>query len=68
MAEKNDRNVPLTPVRYADRATRAHGLSLPAPRRAARVAELRLRVNLGIYATESMMDNVARMILRSGDL
>jgi hypothetical protein len=68
MAEKNDRNVPLTPVRDADRATRARGLSLPAPRRAARVAELRLRVNLGLYASESMMDNVARMILRSGDL
>jgi hypothetical protein len=68
MAEKRDRNVPMTPVRDADRACRALGLPLAAPRRAARVAELRRQVHAGYYATESMMDTVARLLLRSSDL
>jgi hypothetical protein len=66
MAERKDRNVPMMLVRDADRATRA--LALPTPRRAARVAELRRQVHAGHYASESMMDTVARLILRSGDL
>lgn len=68
MAEKNDRNVPMTPVRNADGANRAVELSLPAPRRVTRVAELRRQVHAGHFATEAMMDTVARLILRSGDL
>lgn len=60
--------VPMTPVRDADRVIRALALSLPAPHRAARVAELRRRVADGVYSSESMMDAVARRILRRGDL
>jgi len=68
MADDMDRTVTMTPVRDADRTPRALGLSLPAAQRAARVAELRRQVAGGMYATESMMDVVARTILRSGDL
>ena len=60
--------VPMTPVRDADRVIGTLALSLPAPQRAARVIELRRRVANGVYSSESMMDVVARRILRSGDL
>ena len=67
---KNDREwiVPLKPVPDADRVVRAVGLSLPAPQRAARVTALRRQVADGYYATDAMMDVVARRIIESGDL
>jgi hypothetical protein len=67
MAEDLDWLVPMAPVRDADRAA-APGLSLPAPQRTARVDELRRRVLDGYYATDSMMDLVARRLLSSSDL
>ena len=68
MREKRDRHVPMALVRDADRAARAPGLSLPAARRVARVAELRRQIHVGYYASDVMMDAVARLLLRSGDL
>jgi hypothetical protein len=68
VADDMDRTVAMTPVRDADRSPRALGLSLPTAQRTARVAELRRLVADGMYATESMMDVIARKILRSGDL
>lgn len=67
---KNDREwiVPLKPVPDADRVVRAVGLALPAPQRAARVTELRRQVRDGYFATDTMMDVVARRIIESGDL
>ena len=63
-----ERTVPTTPVRDADRSVRARGLSLPAGQRAARVSELRSRAFDGYYASDAMMDAVARSILKLGDL
>jgi hypothetical protein len=60
--------VTLVPVRDADRRAVPIGLSLPAPQRTARVAELRRLVLGGYYASESMMDLVARRLLESSDL
>jgi hypothetical protein len=70
MADDMDWLVPRTPVRHADRAAAAPAPapSLPARHRTARVAELRQRALDGYYATESMMDHVARRLLSSGDL
>jgi hypothetical protein len=68
MADDVEWIVPTAPVRDADRVTRAAGLSLLAPERSARVAELRRRVTDGVYASESMMNAVARRIISSGDL
>jgi len=68
MADDRESIVPVTAVRDADRVVRALGLALPAAQRSARVAELRRRVADGDYATPSMMDAVARRMLRSGDL
>jgi hypothetical protein len=60
--------VPLTPVRDADRAARTGGQSVPPPQRTARVAELRRQVLGGFYASDAMMETVARRILLYGDL
>ena len=60
--------VPLTPVRNADRVARTGGLPVPPPQRASRVAELRRQVLDGYYASEVMMNIVARRILLHGDL
>ena len=67
---KNGREwiVQLKPVKDADRVMRAVGLALPAPQRAARVTELRRQVRDGYFATDAMMDVVARRIVASGDL
>ena len=68
MTGRLERNVPMVPVRDADRACRALVLTLPPGGRAARVAELRRRVRAGHYATDAMMDTLAHALLRSGDL
>jgi hypothetical protein len=68
MTDDMDWLVPMAPVRDADRAAVARGLSLPPRQRTARVAELRRRALDGYYATESMMDMVARRLLTSNDL
>jgi hypothetical protein len=68
MAARLDRNVPIILVPDADRARRALVLSLPLGGRAARVAELRRRVRAGYYASDAMMDAVARRLLHTGDL
>ena len=67
MAEKMEWLVPMAPVRDADRRAVAAGLSLPAPQRGARVAELRRLARDGYYASESMMDLVARRLLANAD-
>jgi hypothetical protein len=68
MAESMEWLVPMAPVRDADRRAVPAGLSLPAPQRTARVAELRRLALGGYYASESMMDLVARRLLDSSDL
>jgi hypothetical protein len=68
MAKDTDRLVPMAPVRDADLRVLPTGLSLPAPQRTTRVAELRRLAQGGYYASESMMDLVARRLLASGDL
>jgi hypothetical protein len=67
MAESMECLVPMAPVRDADRRAVPVGLSLPAPQRTARVAELRRLALGGYYASESMMDLVARRLLESID-
>jgi hypothetical protein len=67
MAEKTEWLVPMALVRDADRRAVPAGLSLPAPQRTARVAELRRLARDGYYASESMMDLVARRLLANGD-
>jgi hypothetical protein len=66
MAEDMEWLVPMAPVRDADR--RAVGPSLPAARRTVGVVELRRRARDGYYASDSMMDLVARRLLATGDL
>jgi hypothetical protein len=68
MAGRQDRNVPITPMPDADRACRARMFSLPLQARGTRVAELRRRVRTGYYASDAMMELVARLLLRSTDL
>jgi hypothetical protein len=68
MANKNEWIVPMTPVRNADRSARAVGLPRSASLPTARVTELRQQVLSGYYATDSMMDAVARLIYLRGDL
>jgi hypothetical protein len=68
MANDMDWLVPRFAVRDADRAAAASGLPLSAPQRTARVAELRRLAIGGYYASESMMDLVARRLLTSSDL
>ncbi len=68
MHDDKERIVPTTPVRDADRSARARGLSLPSAQRAARVSALRSRALAGHYASDAMMDAVARSILKLGDL
>ena len=68
MADDVEWIVPMAAVRDSDRGSRAVRLSVPASERAARVAELRGRVADGTYASESMMNAVARHILQSGEL
>ena len=68
MTDDLEWTVSMAPVRDADRVVRAVGLALPKSLRAARVAELRRRVTDGAYASESMMDAIARRMLRSGVL
>jgi hypothetical protein len=68
MIEDMEWLVPMVPVRGADRRAGSVGLSLPAPQRTARVAELRRRTLDGYYASERMMDLVARRLLASRDL
>jgi hypothetical protein len=60
--------VPMAPVRDADRRAAPVGLSQPGPQRRARVAELRRLALDGHYASETMMDLVARRLLAEGDL
>jgi hypothetical protein len=66
MAEDMEWLVPMAPVRDADR--RLVGSSLPVPQRPVHVAELRRRARDGYYASESMMDLLARRLLAAGDL
>ena len=68
MAKNTDQLVPMAPVRDADLRVVPFGLSLPAPQRTARVAELRRLVVGGYYASDMMMDLVARRLLASDDL
>ena len=68
MAKDTDRLVPMAPVCDADLRVVPIGLSLPAPQRTARVAALRRLVVGGYYASETMMDLVARRLLASDDL
>ena len=68
MAENREWLVSMSPVRNADRRVAPVGLSVPAPQRTARVAELRRLALRGYYASESMMVLVARRLLASGDL
>lgn len=68
MPSKREWMVPMTPVRDADRSARAVGLSGPTSLRTVRVAQLQQKVRSGFYATDSMMDTVARLIHQSGDL
>ena len=67
MTERGERLVPMALVRDADRRA-APGLAPPASQPAARVAELRRLVLLGHYASEAMMDVVARRLLATGEL
>ena len=60
--------MPIIPMPDADRACRALMFSFPPRSRGARVAELRRRVRAGYYATDAMMELVARLLLRSGEL
>lgn len=61
--------VPMTPVRDADRLMRRleRAGALP-PRRSRWTAELRHRVRQGYYASETMMDAVARRLIASGEV
>jgi hypothetical protein len=68
MANDMEWLVPMAPVRDADRAAVRVGLSLHAPQRIVRVAELRRLARDGYYASESMMDVVARRLLDGRDL
>jgi len=68
MPDDREWMVPLTPVRDADRVAHRDGLPAAQPQRAARVAEIRRQVLGGYYATDAMMDTVARRILLHGDL
>ena len=68
MAKKLEWLVPIAPVRDADRRAVPAGLTLPEPQRTARVAALRQLAQDGYYASESMMDLVARRLLANGDL
>ena len=52
--------VPMRLVRDADRPVRPRGLALPLPQRAERVTELRRLIVEGHYASEQMMEAVAR--------
>jgi hypothetical protein len=60
--------VPLRPIRDADRPVRSAGLALLAPLRAANVADLRRQIREGFYASEAMMDVVARRMVERGEL
>jgi hypothetical protein len=68
MPDRKEWMVPMTPVRDADRSSRALGLSGPTSLRAVRVTQLQQKVRSGYYATDAMMETVARMIHQSGDL
>ena len=68
MAQEIEWLVPMAPVRNADLRVVPGGLSLPAPQRIARVAELRRLVLGGYYASDRMMDLVARRLQASSDL
>ena len=68
MQGRNEWMVPMTPVRDADRSSRAVGLSGPTSLRSVRVTQLRQKVRNGFYATDAMMETVARLIHQSGDL
>lgn len=62
--------VPLTPVRDADarRGAPSMALCLSVGLGDERVGELRRGIANGDFASESMMDAVARRLLDSGDL
>jgi anti-sigma28 factor (negative regulator of flagellin synthesis) len=68
MTNKKEWMVPMTPIRNADCSARSAGQSQAASLPAARVTELRQQVRNGYYATDSMMDAVARLIYLRGDL
>ena len=68
MPSRKEWMVPMTPVRDADRSSRAVGLSGPTSLRAVRVTQLQQKVRMGFYATDAMMETVARLIHQSGDL
>ena len=67
MAQNMEWLVPMAPVRDADRRAAPVGLPLPGAQRTARVAELRRLALDGHYASETMMDLVARRLLATGD-
>ena len=60
--------VPLAPVRDADQRVVPAGRPLGPPQPTARVAELRRLVLGGYYASDRMMDLVARRLQASSDL
>jgi hypothetical protein len=68
MPNKKEWMVPMTPIRNADRSVRGAGPSQPASLPATRVTKLRQQVRNGYYATDSMMDAIARLIYLRGDL
>jgi hypothetical protein len=68
MKQHLDCLVPLALVRHADRVGSTLGQFSDEPPQKPRVAELRRRVLGGYYATDAMMDALARRILDSGDL
>lgn len=62
--------VPMTPVRDADArpSVLSATAALPARMGVERARQLRRGIANGFYASESMMDDVARRLLESGDL
>lgn len=69
MPEHREWVVPMTPVRDADRLTRCvEGAGALHARRSRWMAELRHRVHEGYYASDTMMDAVARRLIASGEV
>ncbi|HUQ45071.1 MAG TPA: hypothetical protein VM033_00385 [Gemmatimonadaceae bacterium] len=61
--------VPMTPMRDADRLTRCvEGAGVLPARRFRWMAALRHRVREGYYASDTMMDAVARRLLAGGEM
>lgn len=68
MAKDAERLVATTPVRDVDSRVVPVALSLPTPQRTACITELRQLVLGGYYASERMMDLVARRLQAGSDL